>query len=76
MRTGYYVHIFLYPPRESGSHIPTNSIEDVYARVFVIQIYILITYWKRQDVKLTIETVDAVWQGALFVLLYSIRIRS
>ena len=43
MRTGYYIHLFLYSPHESGGHIPTISIEVVCACIFVIQIYILKT---------------------------------
>ena len=40
MRTGNYVHSFLYPLHESGGHIPTCGIS---ACIFVVQIYILIT---------------------------------
>ena len=51
MRAGNYVHLFLYSPNESGGHIPTNSIEVVCACIFVVQIYILITYVDDQRVE-------------------------
>ena len=44
MRTGDYVHSFLYSLRESGGHVPTSSIEVVCACIFVVQIYILKIY--------------------------------
>ena len=58
MQTGYYVHLFLYSPHESGGHILTNSIEVVCACIFVIRIYILTSYAvdrPGQDVKLSEE---------------------
>ena len=36
MRAGYYVHLFLHSPNESGGHIPTNTIEAACAYIFVI----------------------------------------
>ena len=41
MRIGSYAHLFLYPPNGSGGHIPACGIS---ACIFVIRIYILITY--------------------------------
>ena len=44
MRTGSYVHSFLYSLHECGGHIPSNSVEVVCACIFVLQIHILVTY--------------------------------